>query len=989
MKKILTLKIIVLSLLMNLGMQLVAQSPVSYEPAFPDLGFRFPVALVSPDDNTNRFFVLEQSGIIRVFENNETTQTASVFLDVEDITRFSQGQEMGLLGLAFHPDFENNDLFYIYQTGTNPTNGRIDIILAQYSVSETDPNQANPNSRIELIRTTKNQNNSNHNGGAIGFGPDGYLYMSIGDGGGGGDPMGNSQNINNLFGAILRVDVDLNGDNPRSANDRYEIPSDNPLVGRTGRDEIYAWGIRNTWKFSWDLPTGRMWGGDVGQNQREEINLIENGGNYGWNRFEGNRIFNSNTTLVTSPDIKPVFDYDHSNNDVSITGGFVYRGTNNNTRLQGKYIYADYVSGRVFSLDYDPATGSATSEILFRTNGVFVSSFALDNSGELYFCGYGTNAQIYKIVGENPTDPDLVAIDGIGSWEEYEQGTDGIVDAIEVSGDNVYVAGEFTTIGGTAVGNVAMFNETTGWETLLGGANGRISALEVAANGDLYVGGEFTTIGGVTANNVAMWNGTQWSALGTGIAGQVSKIEMNDGEVYVAGAFENAGGMEVRNIAMWNGTWNALRDVNSGQVGTNNEVRSVEFDSQGLLYIGGNFDEAGGVSAPRIAVFNGFNWGTLGVGTSGFVQAISATDDYVYAGGNFAIAGTETVNRIARWNRSTSEWESLGGGLGGNVNDLISLDGFIYAVGSFETATTASGTNYLVNNAARWSDATDWQALGTWTSVGTDNRVNAIAADNSGGFLAGGNFTTAGIQDASNLAQWNPETRIPDNGIAQGGIFEMEPQHDIALRLQVRGGQINAINGTLVDGIERNGNVSQQWKFIQVAENVYEIEPQNSIGKLLGVVGANNTAQNASIDIFDDLNQNNQRWRALPIPNTDLFRFEPLSAPGKRLDIEIVGGVSRALSRDLDTGNSQRWRLIPVAPILSLDLDNSNSHLSVYPNPSQSGIFKLSQSLSWTVYSTLGETVDTGSGSEVNLSERAKGIYVLRTALGTHKLVVE
>lgn len=989
MQKIRPLKTLMLGLFLSFGLGLAAQAPVSYEPAFPNLDFRFPVALVSPDDNTNRFFVLEQSGIIRVFENNKSTQASTVFLDVQQITRFSQGQEMGLLGLAFHPDYKSNGQFYIYHTGTNPTNNRIDIILAQYSVSENDPNVANPNSRIELIRTTKNQNNSNHNGGAIGFGPDGYLYMSIGDGGGGGDPMGNAQNINNLFGAILRVDVDLNGNNPRSANNSYEIPLDNPLVGRAGLDEIYAWGIRNTWKFSWDIPTDRMWGGDVGQNQLEEINLIKNGGNYGWNRFEGDRIFNNNTTLVTSPDVKPVFVYDHSNNDVSITGGFVYRGANTNPRLQGKYIYADYVTGRVFALDYDAVTGSATSETLFRTNGVFVSTFALDNKGELFFCGYGTNAQIYQIVGDQSTDPEPVAIEGIGSWAEFQGGTNGIVEALERSGDNVYVAGEFTTIGGTAVSNVAMFNETTGWNTLRGGANGKVSALEVAPNGNLYVAGEFTTIGGIRANNIAMWDGTQWTALGTGVAGQVSKIEINKGEVYVGGTFENAGGIAVRNIAKWNGSWNALRDVNTGQAGTNNEIRSIEFDSQGILYIGGNFDEAGGQLAPRIAVFDGFNWGTLGAGTSGFVQAITATEDYIYAGGNFAIAGSTTVNRIARWNRSTSEWESLGGGLGGNVNDLLVLDGFIYAVGSFETATAASGLNYRVNNAARWSAATDWQALGTWTSVGTDNRLNAIVADDLGGFLAGGNFTTAGIQNASNLAEWNPESRIPDNGIAQGGIFEMEPQHDTALRLQVRGGQTNAMNGTLVDGIQRNGAVSQQWKFNQVAQNVYEIEPQNSIGKLLGVVGATNTTQNAPIDILDDLNQNNQRWRALPIPGTDLFRFEPLSAPGKRLDIETLGGVPRALSRNLDTGNSQRWRLIPVAPITSLDPLVSNAWLSVYPNPSQSGIFELDQSLNWKVYTTLGELVASGNGTIIDLSQKTHGVYVLKTALGTHKVVIK
>ncbi|HCO86054.1 MAG TPA: glucose dehydrogenase, partial [Arenibacter sp.] len=163
--------------------------------------------------------------------------------------------------------------------------------------------------------------------------------ISIGDGGGGGDPNKNAQNLNNVFGSILRIDVDLDGNNPVESNPdepngNYEIPSDNPRVGESGLDELYAWGIRNTWKFSFDGPTGQMWGADVGQGDREEINLIVKGGNYGWNRFEGNTIEDGSTVLATTPDIKPIFEYNRNNGDVSITGGYVYRGGSNNPQIK-------------------------------------------------------------------------------------------------------------------------------------------------------------------------------------------------------------------------------------------------------------------------------------------------------------------------------------------------------------------------------------------------------------------------------------------------------------------------------------------------------------------------------------------------------------------------------------------------------------------------------------------------------------------------------
>ena len=761
MRKI-TLLVLLTSLFFT---KLIAQDPVTYEQAFPNLNFEYPVEIQNANDDSDRLFVVEQRGRIKVFQNNQSTSSQQTFLDMRSVVSFSAGQEIGLLGLAFHPNYKQNGYFYVYHTKTSSVaNVSVEIVLARYQVSSSNPNQANASSRLEIFSFDKNQGNSNHNGGKIGFGPDGYLYISVGDGGGGGDPQKNAQNLNNIFGSILRIDVDVNGNNPIESNPdapngNYEIPSDNPRRGQSGLDELYAWGIRNTWKFSWD--GSRMWGADVGQANLEEINIIEKGGNYGWNRFEGNSNYNTSTGLVTNPDIKPVFTYGHSAGDVSITGGYVYKGSSTNTDIKDKYIYADYVSGRVWALSYNASNNSATSKLLFRTSGEFVSSFGLDEAGELYFSGYGTSAKIFKINGGSetpppPPGPTTVAVDGVGVWKELENGTNGNVEAIAVNGDNVYVAGSFSTAGGIGANNIAVYNNNTGWSALSSGANGTIKALAVATDGKLYAGGSFTSIGGVSAQNVAVWNGNSWSALGSGTNGAVAKIGIDgNNNVYVGGAFEVAGGITVSNIARWNNGWSALVDSGTSGRGTNNEIRAIAFDSNNTLYVGGNFDNAGGKTANRIATWNGSTWGTLGQGTSGFVQAIEVTNNYIYAGGNFSLADGKTVNRIARWNRSSSQWEALGNGLSGNVNSLAFDGSYLYAGGSFETAGKDASTNYIVKNMARWSSGSGWQAMGPAKNVGTNNVVNDIVlSDDEDRLYTGGTFSTAANAGASRLAVW-------------------------------------------------------------------------------------------------------------------------------------------------------------------------------------------------------------------------------------------
>ena len=748
---------------------------VTYEEAFPSLNFAFPVEIQCPNDGTNRMFVLEQEGRIKVFtiNKNATSSNVSTFLDITSQVQGSGGQELGLLGLAFHPDFNNNGFFYVYYTVASPISGiSTRMVLSRFTVNSGNINIADSTSELVLFQFDKNQNNSNHNGGKIVFGPDGYLYISFGDGGGGGDPMGNGQNKNTVFGSICRIDVDLDGSNPIETNSdlpngNYEIPNDNPFLGTAGLDEIYAYGFRNTWKFSFDNITGRLWGADVGQGSLEEINLIDNGENYGWNRYEGNSIYNS-STIITGATKFPVFEYNHNQGDVSITGGYVYRGseiTSTNPSINSKYIFGDYVSGRVWALDYNQSTGLGSSTLLFKTNGNFISSFGEDELGELYFSDYRGNAKIYKLV-DGTAASSGVLVNGFGTWGSLDEGVpNGIVYALATDANgNVYHGGSFNQVGSLAANNIALWNESSGWSLIGSGTNGVVNALKVDSNDNLYAAGSFTEINGVTVNNIAKWNGVQWTALGSGIDGSIAALSIDaSGNVFAGGIFETINGLSARNIAKWNGTsWSVLQDASTGDAGTNNEIRSLHIDGSGILYAGGNFDEAGGRTANRIATWDGSIWGTLGAGTSGFVEAITSTNTDVYIGGNFAIAGGINVNRIAKWEKSTSTWSSLGNGLNNNVTGLIHDGTYLFAAGTFDIAFNSVNNGIIVNNIARFSTANNWQALGTNTNVGVDIKINSInfAPGTFNKIYASGNFNMSGLVNVNNTAVWLSENAL-------------------------------------------------------------------------------------------------------------------------------------------------------------------------------------------------------------------------------------
>lgn len=346
---------------------------------------RRPLFLTHAGDGTGRLFLLEQGGRISVI--NPETNARQLFLDLSEKVTWDANTggytERGLLGLAFAPDYAESGLFYVNYTDRNGAS-----VLARYRVSADNPDAADINS-AEILFTVP-QPFPNHNGGHLAFGPDGYLYVSLGDGGSANDPLGAGQNIELLLGKILRLDVSQPG--------AYSIPADNPFVGAAGLDEIWAYGLRNVWRFSFDRATGDLYLGDVGQNQYEEINFEPAGSgggfNYGWNAFEASRVFNRNVSAPNA--VLPIAEYDHSLG-CSVTGGYVYRGAALAAALDGVYLYGDYCSGRVWAA-YRDAQGAWNSGVFLET-GLQISSFGEDEAGELYVVDYG--GRLFRILPAN------------------------------------------------------------------------------------------------------------------------------------------------------------------------------------------------------------------------------------------------------------------------------------------------------------------------------------------------------------------------------------------------------------------------------------------------------------------------------------------------------------------------------------------------------------------------------------------------------------
>lgn len=370
--------------------------------AFPGLTFDAPMDIQISKGVPDTLFIAERAGIIRRFHHTPDVSTSQIFLNISShVTTSGEG---GILGFAFHPNYPETGYVYVSYTRASPYRS----VLSRFSTHSANPQSLDADSEVMLI--VLNQPSTNHNGGQIRFGPDGYLYVAFGDGGGAGDPSNHAQNRTNLFGTILRLDVDQT-----QGSLEYAIPSDNPYVGNTSgwREEIFAYGLRNPFRFSFDSETGDLWAGDVGQGRLEEVNIIRSGGNYGWRIMEGTLCFNPTSGCDTSEKILPVYEYDIPGAQ-SITGGFVYRGENSDQT--GRYFFGDYVSGQIWSIAYDGGPVANNLQLIGSINRFSLVCFGEDHQGELVLCSF--DGGIYTIdmgepvsVEKEPEIPAMIKLD--------------------------------------------------------------------------------------------------------------------------------------------------------------------------------------------------------------------------------------------------------------------------------------------------------------------------------------------------------------------------------------------------------------------------------------------------------------------------------------------------------------------------------------------------------------------------------------------------
>jgi glucose/arabinose dehydrogenase len=380
--------------------------PIKTEVAFPDLkwtGWKGPesgkpvalrpLVLTHAGDGSNRVFVATQQGVLHVFPNDQKATKTKVFLDIEKKVFYNDNEnEQGLLGLVFHPRYKSNGEFFVFYTDRKK---KTENVVARFRVSKDDPDRADPTSEEELLRVTRPF--WNHDGGTLCFGPDGYLYVALGDGGSANDPHDNAQNLKTLLGKVLRLDVDR-----KEGGKPYAIPRDNPFVKRKdARPEIWCYGLRNVWRMAFDRQTDKLWAADVGQNLWEEIDILTVGGNYGWNRREGLHPFGAKGTGPRKDMIEPIWEYHHDIGK-SMTGGLVYRGQRLK-ELQGAYVYGDYVTAKIWALRYDEAKKRVVANRPIRDPNLPIMSFGEDEKGEIYFLTYSlTGKGIYRFVPSAP-----------------------------------------------------------------------------------------------------------------------------------------------------------------------------------------------------------------------------------------------------------------------------------------------------------------------------------------------------------------------------------------------------------------------------------------------------------------------------------------------------------------------------------------------------------------------------------------------------------
>ncbi len=403
-------------------------------------GLAQPVFVTHAHDDSRRLFIAERSGVIKVVQFGETLPT--IFLDFSN--KVLSDRLGGFVGLTFHPQHRNNGRFFVHYV----RRGDAAVVTAEYKVSDNDPNRADPNSEKILLVQAKALDG--HCGGGIEFGPDGFLYVGIGDGSTGNDPENNAQNLDRLTGKILRLDVDRS-----TAGLNYAAPVSNPFYGSTpGRGEIFAYGFRNPFRFSFDRDTGALYVGDVGEKEREEINLVTAGANYGWRVLEGSRCTNLDTALCNSlRSVAPLIEYEHTSSRCSVTGGYVYRGKRQ-TLPYGAYLYADLCSGELFLYQ------NGERRILLDTD-YFIPSLGEDDEGELYVTNMG--GTVYKVLLKDARDPEVQVLAPNDGKKLKGKATYQIT--WTMTGDGIYRQDiQFSTDGGES------------WQDVVGGLAGNVTS---------------------------------------------------------------------------------------------------------------------------------------------------------------------------------------------------------------------------------------------------------------------------------------------------------------------------------------------------------------------------------------------------------------------------------------------------------------------------------------------------------------------------------
>lgn len=573
-------------------------------------GLSSPLLVTSAKDGTRRLFIVQQRGIIKVMQPGATTTTD--FMNISSKVS-SSGSERGLLGLAFHPQFATNSFFFVNYTRASDGATIVSRFKATNNNTLGDPNS-------EVIILTVTQPFSNHNGGMIAFGPDNNLYIGMGDGGSANDPGARSQNINDLLGKMLRITPSVAEPPPTPA---YTNPPDNPYVGVAGADEIYAIGLRNPWRWSFDRGgTNQLWAGDVGQGSLEETSIITRGGNFGWRAYEGFNCTGLDPNLCstgTNPinHAQPVFQYDHSNGRCSITGGYVYRGTLG-TIPPGSYMYADYCSGEIFRWN-----GIAQTMMLDTSR--LISSFGEDDNGELYFCGIssGTVEKIVRAKASADFDGDFrtdlaVFRPSTGSWF-INNSSNGSFRGLQFGANGDIPTPE--DFDGDNITDIAVFRPSEGNWYVFQSSTNTFTGFGWGSNGDIPAQGDYD---GDAKADYAVFrpsNGV-WYRFGSSSGAVIGQFGIN-GDRPVTGDYDGDGKYDLAVFRPSNGVWYSLRSID-------NSFQASAFGIATDIPAQGDFDNDGKTD---LAVYRDGVWYTLNSFNGSFtVQNFGSAGDIPVVG---------------------------------------------------------------------------------------------------------------------------------------------------------------------------------------------------------------------------------------------------------------------------------------------------------------------------------------------------------------------